>query len=78
MLDICREPTARRSSGPAPGGLVWGASDKDGMFVKENPVEVPDLIATIFHKLGLDLNKEYVSNIGRPIKIGYGKPLVFL
>ena len=60
-----------------PGGRVWGASDQDGMFVKDNPVEVPDLIATIFQKLGLDLNKEYVSNIGPPIKIGYGKPLVF-
>jgi uncharacterized protein (DUF1501 family) len=61
------------------GGRVWGASDNDGMFVKDHPVEVPDLIATIYHKLGIDYTKEYVSNIGRPIKLaGDGKPLAFL
>jgi len=60
------------------GGRVWGASDKDGMFVKDNPVEAPDLIATIFDKLGIDLHREFVSNIGRPIKLTQGKPLTFL
>ena len=29
-----------------PGGQVIGASDKDGMYVKDHPVEVPDLMAT--------------------------------
>jgi uncharacterized protein (DUF1501 family) len=61
------------------GGRAYGASDNDGMFVKDNPVEVPDLVATIYHKLGIDYSKEYVSNIGRPIKLaGDGKPLAFL
>jgi len=60
------------------GGRVWGASDNNGMYVKDNPVEAQDLIATIFHKLGIDLDKEYVSNIGRPIKVAHGKPLAFL
>ena len=58
------------------GGQVIGASDKDGMFVKDNPVQVPDLLTTIYHKLGIDYDKEYISNIGRPVKIGAnGKPL---
>ena len=61
------------------GGRVYGASDNDGMFVKDSPVEVPDFIATVYHKLGIDYSKEYVSNIGRPIKLaGDGKPLAFL
>ena len=34
--------------------------------------------AAIFHKLGIDSTKEYVSNIGRPFKIADGKPLEFL
>ena len=34
------------------------------MFVKDHPVEVPDLVATIYKKLGIDYNKEYISNIG--------------
>jgi len=61
------------------GGRVYGASDNDGMFVKDSAVEVPDFIATVYHKLGIDYSKEYVSNIGRPIKLaGDGKPLAFL
>jgi hypothetical protein len=61
-----------------PQGQVIGASDKDGMYVKDRPVEVPDLMATIFRKLGVDFTKEYVSNIGRPLKISEGTPLGFL
>ena len=48
------------------------------MYVKDHPVEVPDLLATIFHKLGVDFTKEYRSNIGRPVRIADGKPLSFL
>ncbi len=49
------------------------------MFVKDSPVEAPDFIASIYYKLGIDYGKEYVSNIGRPIKLaGDGKPLAFL
>jgi hypothetical protein len=61
-----------------PGGQVIGASDKDGMYVKDQPIEVPDLMATIFRKLGVDFTKEYISNIGRPLKISDGTPLSFL
>ena len=62
-----------------PRGGVYGASDKDGMFVKDDPVEIPDFVATLYHKLGIDYAKEYKSNIGRPIKLsGDGKPLSFL
>lgn len=61
-----------------PGGQVVGASDKDGMYVKDRPVEVPDLMATIFKKLGIDFTKEYMSNIGRPLRISDGKTLGFL
>jgi hypothetical protein len=61
------------------GGRVLGASDEKGMFVRDNPVQVPDLIATIYQKLGIDYNKEYLSNIGRPVRLtDNGKPLEFL
>ena len=60
------------------GGQVIGASDKDGMYVKDHPVEVPDLMSTLLKKVGVDYTKEYVSNIGRPIKVGDGNPLSFL
>jgi uncharacterized protein (DUF1501 family) len=66
------------AGGGIAGGKVWGASDADGMFVKDRPVEVPDLAATIFAKLGIDYRKEYFSNIGRPVRVADGKPLEFL
>jgi hypothetical protein len=49
------------------------------MFVRDNPVQVPDLIASIYKKLGINYPKEYMSNIGRPVKLtDDGKPLDFL
>ena len=61
-----------------PGGQVVGASDADGMYVKDRPVEVPDLMATIFKKVGVKYEGEYVSNIGRPLRIAEGTPVSFL
>lgn len=61
-----------------PAGQVVGSSDKDGMYVKDKPVEVPDLVATILRKTGIDYEREYVSNIGRPLRIAEGKHLDFL
>jgi len=63
-----------------PGGQVWGASDKDGMFVKDDAVSVPDLIATIYDKVGVDYTKELVNPLGRPTKLGGdgAAPLKFL
>lgn len=66
------------AGGGVRGGRVWGESDADGMFVKDKPVEIPDLAASIFARLGIDPRKEYVSNIGRPFRVADGKPLEFL
>jgi hypothetical protein len=61
-----------------PGGQIWGSSDADGMYVKDNPVEIPDLVTTVFHKVGVDFDKEYLTPIGRPFRVAEGKPLAFL
>jgi hypothetical protein len=67
------------AGGGITGGRVYGSTDDKGGFVKDNPVQVADLAATLYRKLGIDPEKEYVSNIGRPVKIGNnGKPLEFL
>ncbi len=51
------------------GGLVVGASDERGAHVAERMVTMGDLYATIYKALGIDWTKEYMSPIGRPIKI---------
>jgi Protein of unknown function (DUF1501) len=67
------------AGGGMTGGRVYGSTDDKGGFVKDNPVQVADLAATLYRKLGIDPEKEYVSNIGRPVKIGNnGKPVEFL
>jgi len=67
------------AGGGITGGRVYGSTDEKGGFVKDNPVQVADLAATLYRKLGIDPDKEYISNIGRPVKIGNnGKPMEFL
>ena len=50
-------------------GQVVGASDERGANVTERVVSMGDLYATIYKTLGIDWKKEYMSPIGRPIKI---------
>ena len=59
------------------GGQVLGKTSADGMTVEERPVGVPDLLSTISHALGIDPNKQNMSNVNRPIRIvdQAGKPL---
>lgn len=66
------------AGGGAPGGQIWGSSDADGMFVRDNPVEIPDLVSTVYQKVGVDFSKEYLTRIGRPFRVSEGTPLKFL
>jgi len=50
-------------------GQVVGASDERGHNVADRVVTMGDLYATIYKTLGIDWRKEYLSPIGRPIKI---------
>jgi len=64
------------AGGGIKGGQVFGASGADGMEVKDHPVTVPDLLASICHSLKVDPNKETMTPIGRPIKVvDGGKPV---
>ncbi|WP_417386686.1 DUF1501 domain-containing protein [Gimesia sp.] len=51
------------------GGQVIGKTSEDGMKVTDQPVTVPDLMATICSALGLDPQQQNMSNIGRPIPL---------
>jgi len=50
-------------------GQVVGASDEKGSNVADRVVSMGDLYATIYKTLGIDWTKQYMSPIGRPIKI---------
>jgi hypothetical protein len=51
------------------GGQVYGKTSPDGMTVADNPVSVPNFMATICKGLGLDPRKQNMSNVGRPIRL---------
>jgi hypothetical protein len=51
------------------GGQAVGRTSADGTAVEEKPAGVPDLLATICKAIGVDHEKQNVSNIGRPIRI---------
>jgi uncharacterized protein (DUF1501 family) len=55
--------------GGIPGGQIVGASDAQGGYVADRRVTVGDLAATVYKAFGIDWTKEYMSPIGRPIKI---------
>src|SRR2546422_3116448 len=48
---------------------VVGSSDEKGYNVSSRVVTMGDLYATIYKALGIDWRKEYMSPIGRPVKI---------
>jgi hypothetical protein len=57
------------AGGGIKGGRVIGASNPDAMDVKDRPVTVPDLLASICHSLKVDPTKEAMTPVGRPIKV---------
>ena len=46
-----------------------GSSDEKGFNVASRVVSMGDLYATVYKTLGIDWTKEYMSPIGRPVKI---------
>jgi hypothetical protein len=58
------------------GGRVVGASEPRGGQVDERPVSPLDLLATLYHALGIPLDTHFEDATGRPVSIvGSGKPV---
>lgn len=57
------------AGGGIQGGRVIGASDADGVDVAEDPVRVPDLLATIYTCLGVDPARKVPTPIGARLQI---------
>lgn len=63
------------AGGGIPGGAIYGASDKEAAYVKENPVTPGDYLATICAACGLDPHHEIRDLQGRPFPICHGEPI---
>ena len=61
--------TSVLAGGGIKGGQVIGKTSKDGMAVEERPTGVEDFLATAALALGIDITKQNISNVARPIRI---------
>ena len=57
------------AGGGVKGGRIVGASDPIGATPADRPVGPPEVVATIFHSLGLDLEAELPGPGGRPFAL---------
>jgi hypothetical protein len=58
------------------GGTVYGASDEQAAYIKDRPVHVRDICATIYHQLGIDPEMPVYNRADRPLPVAHGgKPI---
>lgn len=57
------------AGGGVKGGQVVGASDPIGAVPEDRPTEPPEIVATIFHAMGIDLKEHIPGPGGRPFPI---------
>jgi hypothetical protein len=54
------------------GGSVCGASDAQAAFVKDRPVRPADVVASVYHCLGIDPDLPVIDRTGRPVPVAQG------
>jgi uncharacterized protein (DUF1501 family) len=70
--------SALLGGGGVRGGQVYGSSDKIAAYPRDNPVSPEDLLATIYHALGVAPDSEVRDREGRPHRISEGRPVTAL
>ena len=64
------------AGGGVKGGIVLGESDALGETPKTRPIHHQEVLATMYHQLGIDYNKTYHNEAQRPVAIlDRGKPI---
>jgi len=64
------------AGGGVRGGQLYGSSDQHAAYPKSNPVSPEDLIATMYHALGIPIESLIYDRERRPHKVSEGRPLV--
>jgi uncharacterized protein (DUF1501 family) len=57
------------AGGGIAGGRVIGASNARGEYPRSHPLRPQDLMATLYHQLGIDAETTFSNRAGQPIKI---------
>jgi len=70
--------TALVTGGGIPGGRVYGKSDQHGSAPVDSPVHPIELLATIYHALGIDPATEVLNDLNQPRPLVDAKPVLGL
>ena len=65
------------AGGGIQGGVIVGASDKDGAYPASDPQRPENLAATIYHALGIPPTATWKDDLDRPHHIYHGEPIHF-
>jgi uncharacterized protein (DUF1501 family) len=65
--------SAMMAGGGACRGKVVGSSDKHGGEVKDRPISPKDMLATMYHLLGIDHHQLLHDSLGRPLPLVEGR-----
>jgi uncharacterized protein (DUF1501 family) len=65
--------TSILAGGGAKGGMIYGKSDKHAAYPAADPVAPADLIATVYHLLGVPERQTVPDLSGRPVFIRPGR-----
>ena len=57
------------------GGQVYGKSDATGSTPLENPVHPTDILATVYHTLGIDPHTIVYNHLDQPRELVKGEPI---
>ncbi|MEC9258760.1 MAG: DUF1501 domain-containing protein, partial [Candidatus Poribacteria bacterium] len=60
------------------GGQVYGKSDATGSTPLENPVHPRDILATVYHTLGINPKTEVLNHLDQPRELVNGEPVLGL
>ena len=70
--------TAMMAGGPVARGAVYGKSDKTGSSPAENPVHPVQLLATVYHAMGIDPHTMVKNHLDQPRELVQAEPVVDL
>jgi hypothetical protein len=60
------------AGGGVKSGMVFGTTDRQAAYPKDHPVSPADLVATVYHLLGVDPELTVPDHLGRPMPISHG------
>ncbi|MBT6154467.1 MAG: DUF1501 domain-containing protein [Planctomycetaceae bacterium] len=66
------------AGGGIQGGQVYGTSDRDSAYPTSKPVSPEDMLATIYHGMGMSPESVIYDQLNRPHRIVSGTPLTSL